>query len=86
MTKSKIILIAFVLLSACNKPAKEISSTNNAQITIELLFEKDGCKVYRFEDRYYRYFTNCTGGVSWNETCGKNCSREVNIQTNKRSK
>lgn len=45
-----ITLLAVFFLSSCEKEAKEKVSTNNASFNAELLFEVDGCKVYRLED------------------------------------
>lgn len=69
---------ALLLVSACSKKAQEVSATSNWEIPIELLFEKDGCKVYRFEDGGRdHYYTTCEGSVSadWSESCGKNCRK-----------
>lgn len=77
-----VIVCAFFLFSSCKKDAeKKVASTNN-EFDVELLFEVDGCKVYRFLDGNYRYFTNCKGSVEWTESCGKNCRRQQTIQTN----
>lgn len=54
-----IVLIAF--LNRKNKP-KEKKYINHFQL--ELLFEEDGCKVYRFLDgENYVYWSNCTGSI-----------------------
>lgn len=42
------------------KPLKDETTTNQA-IKVELLFEKDGCKVYRFYDGNTHYYTDCRG-------------------------
>ncbi|HCY41263.1 MAG TPA: hypothetical protein DHV48_07910 [Prolixibacteraceae bacterium] len=45
-------------------PAETVPA-NNDTYQVEYLFEHDGCKVYRFEDRgHYVYFTNCVGDVT----------------------
>lgn len=71
-------------------PAQKILTTSNKDVKVELLFEIDGCKVYRFYDsangslyNSAKYFTKCAGSssVSWLESCGKNCVREVEVQT-----
>ena len=67
-------------------PAQQILKTSNKDVKVELLFEIDGCKVYRFYDgtgggvyALPKYFTKCAGSnsTSWIEPCGKNCWREV---------
>ena len=35
--------------------------TNNAEIQVDLLFEHDGCRIYRFRDINYHYFAKCNG-------------------------
>ena len=67
-------------LSSCFRnitPQADLASSN-PDAKVQLLFEVDGCKVYRFFDRgNFRYFTNCKGGnssVGWIESCGKNCT------------
>jgi hypothetical protein len=46
-------------------PAKTVKAipTSNIDYKVVLLFEVDGCKVYRFKDYYSRYFTNCSPGI-----------------------
>lgn len=78
-----ITLLAVFFLSSCEKEAKEKLSTNNASFNVELLFEIDGCKVYRFKDMSTnRYFTTCQGSVSWNENHGKNNNVDMEVPTN----
>ena len=64
-------------LSACLALAQTQIQGSNPSVKVELLFEADGCKVYRFYDRgNARYFTKCQNGsssVGWLESCGKNC-------------
>ena len=94
--KNKIFTCALVfsvlsVLSSCGVPivAQKVLQTSNKDVKVELLFEIDGCKVYRFYDsvngsvQVPKYFTKCAGSssVSWFESCGKNCVREVVIPT-----
>lgn len=70
----KLILISFIALSAscCNSIEGTSKKILNNNSDLELLFEHDGCKVYRFRDmREYRYYTDCRGSVSWSEQQGK---------------
>jgi hypothetical protein len=81
----KLLVIGLFLLGLCgcsvNSPI-EITPTNNPAIHVALLFEKDGCKVFRFDDAgHFHYFTNCTGSIGSMQGCGKNCTREELIQT-----
>ena len=90
MKKSILILFSSIIfsatLSSCvnSLPAQTRLQSSNPGATVELLFEVDGCKVYRFYDKVNgnslnaspRYFTKCQNGsssVGWLESCGKNC-------------
>lgn len=73
---------SLLMLTACFE-AKPVStsSTNNPEVNLALLFEHDGCKIFRFEDDgRYHYYTVCREAKdtnttsSWNEPCGKNCT------------
>jgi hypothetical protein len=76
----KTVLFIFALtLSSCTYEAKSIVKTDNSKFNVELLFEIDGCKVYRFFDNGYKYFTTCNGSVSY-KTADKD-SKKVQIQT-----
>ncbi len=85
-------LLAAALAVACANDPVSVSATTNAAMTVELLFENDGCKVYRFEDNSrYHYYTRCraettTTTSTQTEPCGKNCTRAVdeNIPTETR--
>lgn len=73
------ILIALAL-SGCARHGAETKLSDNAEFDISRLFTVDGCSVYRFADGgNWRYFTNCSGTTMTNESCGKNCSRNVSI-------
>lgn len=84
--KKILIIISFGLLASCDEPNRgvEVLKTNNSEFDVHLLFEVDGCKVYRFMDYgRERYFSNCNGSVEWTESCGKNCTRDVQVPTTK---
>lgn len=84
-----ILLLIGLLIYATYKPAspaQEIKQSGSFQV--EMLFENDGCKMYRFEDAgKYIYYSKCSndfnGNVSnqtsWNETisCGKGCVKTI---------
>ena len=70
--------ILIIALSSCMTPAQMQLQSSNPQARVELLFEVDGCKVYRFYDGSSpRYFTKCkdssNSSVGWLQSCGKNC-------------
>lgn len=71
----RILMLCAVILCGCDvKPALQVRESNNAAFKVELLFETDGCRVYRFydaDDDRPRYFTKCQdaakSGVAWDE-------------------
>jgi hypothetical protein len=71
-----LLLLALTLASAaCATEPVATAPTTNAGIQVDLLFEHDGCRVYRFRDLGYHYFAKC-GGAGPNATvlperCGK---------------
>lgn len=72
-------LVTLALLAGCSGPA-EVTQTVGGGYQVDRLFTHEGCTVYRFEDGgFSRYFTNCRGSASWTESCGKNCSRPVEV-------
>jgi len=80
--KKVTLIIAVLFMVGCNKSAKQTVETDNSSFKVELLFEVDGCKVYRFVDGgRSRYFTTCSGGTSWSESHGKNSTVESGITT-----
>ena len=56
-------LLVIVILFGCREKAQE--STQQGNFTVEFLFEKDGCKMYRFVDGTTRtvYWANCEGKI-----------------------
>lgn len=60
------LLALVVLFAACRafqrSPIYTQTPANNPAYKVEYLFEHEGCKVYRFEDRgNWIYYTNCQG-------------------------
>lgn len=80
----------FLFLTACNSKQGvpvQISSAID-QFNVEMLFERDGCMVYRFLDGHYHYFVNCEGQTiqTLHEQCGKStCPRPDEIKTHRKS-
>ena len=74
----KNLLIALVILSflsSCRtyRELRELRRVNDKRsYMIKFLFEHDGCKIYRFYDWDWVYFSNCTG-----ETIKKTDSTEI---------
>lgn len=83
--KRIILSLAFLSLVACKKKAVE-TTTEGKDIAVELLFEKDGCKVYRFIDGTRTvYYSDCRGKIEYRTTSsnGKTSTkRQVEILNN----
>ena len=81
-----VIALSCLLLVACTEPAESTVASSNRNIPVEKLFNVDGCTVYRFQDGgYNRYFSSCKSGhseVTYQQNCGKNCSRPETISSN----
>ena len=78
--KAMIILTAIGLQACSETPVKSDVVGNG--VDLDLLFEHDGCRVYRFYDyKNPHYFTDCRGSISDRRSCGKNCTREESIET-----
>ena len=78
----KLLLLLSIALISCQGEALKKEKTQNDDFSVELLFEKDGCKVYRFYDGGTRYFVTSPGSVEWKEQRGKNNSVDITIPTN----
>lgn len=77
-----LLIVALGLLNGCmNEAQQQVNSTNN-NFQIELLFQVDSIKVYRFYDGHYHYF--CKDMTMQNLSCGKNCRYEEEIKTLKK--
>ena len=71
--------LGLILFTSCKREPTEVVETNNNSFNVELLFEVDGCKVYRFWDGGYKYFTTCNGIVNLNN--GSKNQDNLEIQT-----
>lgn len=86
----KLFLLALICgLTGCENDPQTTSSTTNPEVSIDLLFEHDDCKVYRFYDNRFHYFVKCKNAQDvttinqHSESCGNNCIETVdrNIDT-----
>jgi hypothetical protein len=69
MKKTVLTLSVFItfLMSSCEKEA--ISSEQKGDFKVEFLFEKNGCKMYRFRDNGRAiYWSDCEGKTYQNYT------------------
>jgi hypothetical protein len=86
-----LLLLALALSSVgCLATPVGVSRTENPNISAELLFTHDGCKIYRFRDGPVPvYYADCRSpagaststSTSWHIQCGKNCERPMLLST-----
>lgn len=67
------------LVFSCHQDPIKTESTEVNGIKLELLFEKDGCKVYRFYDGRYIYWSDCSGRIEHNYRSGKTNYKQQTI-------
>lgn len=49
-----------MMLASCVSDGVSSSNTNNSDVSVTLLFQHDGCRIYRFKDGgYYHYYVRC---------------------------
>jgi hypothetical protein len=55
-------VVGSLALTGCASEPLYVHQTNNPNIDVELLFEHDGCRIYRFRDGApMHYFARCDG-------------------------
>lgn len=65
----KLIAILCLVVAGCTVPATAIKQTDNQNVKLELLFEHDGVKVYRFTDaNHFVYYADARGSVVYETT------------------
>jgi hypothetical protein len=65
MKKIFILALATLTILGCSKDPISVSESNNKDIQVELLFEYEGCKMFRFKDGDNdHYFTKCINASS----------------------
>jgi uncharacterized lipoprotein NlpE involved in copper resistance len=80
--KLALILVALVTLVGCEKSAQTVEKVG--EYNVEKLFTHEGCTTYRFYDGRTVYYTNCVNSntsTQYSESCGKNCTRDVDVST-----
>ena len=56
-----LLFVTLLASTACMTEPIATAPTNNAGIEVDLLFQHDGCNVYRFRDVTYHYYVKCNG-------------------------
>lgn len=83
-----VVSLGLLGLAACNKPAASVSGTDNPNISYEVLFNRQGCEVGRFQDAGRNvYVTICPSGeqtssTSYQQSEGKTSYPVMNTQVN----
>lgn len=63
----RLAMVLMLGMAGCTetKP-QETKDSSNPDIKVELLFEHEGCRVYRFHDNDEPvYYANCEGSTNW---------------------
>ncbi len=66
-----LIIVAVFIFAGCGKDPIKTANTNNKEIKVEIMFEYDGCRMYRFDSGGRNiYYARCGSDVttSWTET------------------
>lgn len=72
--------LCLLFLMSCKEDPQSVQKEGN--FNVEFLFEKDGCKMYRFKDgTRYIYWSNCEGKVNYDHTTGGKNSHTVHGET-----
>lgn len=74
----KPLILALFLLGCDPTPAQTSSTSSNTAIRVDLLFEHDGCRAYRFSaDKQFHYYVRCKDSTltSDRKPCGEDCTR-----------
>ncbi|WP_312190174.1 hypothetical protein, partial [Sphingobacterium sp.] len=67
------------LAFSCREEAIKTERTEVNGIKLDLLFEKDGCKVYRFYDGQAVYWSDCRGNIEYDYKSGKATYKQQTI-------
>lgn len=67
-----------LFLTSCAGDA--IQTEKKGDYKVEFLFEKGGCKMYRFRDAgSYVYWSDCTGRIEHTTSDGKHSTEHIQI-------
>lgn len=78
-----IIYLLFVAIFFSNCYGQAQQTIQSGDFQVDFLFEKDGCKIYRFSDGgRYIYWSNCEGRMQndYTQTTGKT-SHTVHVES-----
>lgn len=80
----KVLISIILIFLSCINIGKPKESTKQGDFEIELLFEKDKCKIYRFYDvGRFIYWSNCAGSMEYDYQENKSNTTKVKSFTNK---
>lgn len=77
-------LLGLLLFGCDPTPAQKTTVTTNSAVNVDLLFEHDGCKVYRFNaDGSHHYYVRCKDSdlTTDRRSCGEDCVKTEEIPT-----
>ena len=76
-------VFSMIFLAACvqDRVPQSTEAAGNGY-KLSLLFEVEGCKVYRFRDSgEYIYLSTCPGRTSYENSCGEGCTETISNET-----
>jgi hypothetical protein len=78
-----LLLLGVIIFTSCKNDSIKTEVTDFNGVKIALLFEKDGCKMYRFKDGLeFIYWSDCRGKVEYEYTTKTGKSSETHkVQT-----
>ena len=80
MKTKLLIIISAILLTGCYKDGISTNVSDKNGIKIDLLFENDGCKVYRFYDGGRQiYYSDCRGQIKQEKSSHKTTTNQLTL-------
>ena len=73
--KLLILISALLLLAGCQTEEEREAEAQRWLHDVTLVRQIDGCNVYRFDDRYTVYFSDCRGQTSYEQSGGKRAAQ-----------
>ena len=80
------LFVAVVTSTSCAKDPVRDGESNNPNVPVSVLFDYDGCRVYRFKDAgHFIYYAKCgvVTQTTWEQSEGKT-SRPMHVSTESR--
>ncbi len=73
--KSLILISTLLLLAGCQTEEERDAEAQKQLRDVTLVRQIDGCNVYKFNERYTVYFSDCRGQTSYEQSGGKRAAQ-----------